>query len=199
MLQNKNLSLLVLGLLMIFSSSCDRTEESYWPEGELKSKISYDRNGKMHGDATWFYQNGKPEAEAQYVHGELHGTMSRWLPNGNKVAEDHYRHGEMHGPSLEWDYKNQKVREQYYKDGKLHGKSSTWHTSGNLREMGEYYEGKLHGTWLYWDVAGNLVGRGEYENGDGYQYLYTPFGTEIGRYRFEDNEPVDPDYPPGIY
>ena len=189
----RNITSLIL--ISVLLASCGKQEKSFYPDGSPRYALKYDSKGRLHGTSTWWYPNGRMELQADYHHGSLHGRLLRWISAGHKVNEDEYVHGVLDGQSLEWDYSGQIIREQNYRKGKLHGPSTKWYGSGQLLEQGQYHHGLLHGHWLYWDVGGNLIARGEYENGQGYQRVFTPNGTEVGSYRFENNRPVDIDYP----
>lgn len=178
-------------VILLALGGCDRPERSYWPDGTKKSEIPYDSQGKIHGTAKWWNEDGTPLAEADYTHGQLNGRLIRYMEKvGVKQSEDHYVNDVQHGLSIEWDYDGVKVREQVYENGLLHGKSLRWYHNEQLMEEGSYVNGMMEGEWLYYDIAGNVIGRGDFTNGSGVKKIYSPSGRQLGQVNFEDNQEV---------
>jgi antitoxin component YwqK of YwqJK toxin-antitoxin module len=187
----KSVFVLISLMAVVLLLSCNRPERSYWPDGSKKSEIPYDENGKIHGTAKWWNEDGTPMLEADYVHGQLHGKLVRYMEKvGVKQTEDNYVDGKQNGLSIEWDYDGVKVREQNYVNDTLHGISRKWYHNEQPLEEGEYVNGMMQGEWIYYDIAGNIIGRGEFDNGNGIKKIFSPSGRQLGQVRFENNQEV---------
>jgi antitoxin component YwqK of YwqJK toxin-antitoxin module len=185
------LHILFVLIAVNFLTACNETVVTYWPDGTIKTEITYDGRGEMHGVARWYFENGDPMVEANYKHGVLDGKLSRWMKGGIITTEDYYRDGKQHGKSIEWGYDGNKLLEQEFVNDTLHGAYFRWHPHGSKMIEGEYFHGDMHGQWLYWDVAGNVIARGNYEHGSGEKVLYSPLGNEIKRVHVENNTEIE--------
>ena len=53
------------------------------------------KNGKEDGLATYWYENGKKQAEGTLKDGEIDGLVTRWYENGQKAGEMTFKDGEL--------------------------------------------------------------------------------------------------------
>lgn len=185
---NRNEAAVLLTLLILFiATGCGNIEKTYWPEGKIKSRVPYDRSGKIDGTAYWYYQDGMPQMEADYSGGMLDGTLTRWQENGVKVFEGQYSEGMLNGISIEWNFAGIKILQQTYTDDILNGPFADWYPSGQRLSEGQYLDGYMEGTWVWWDIAGNIMARGEFVGGNGLKKIINPMGREIGTVEYIGN------------
>ena len=87
-------------------------------------------DGRKHGPAITFYEDGKVVSRTVYVGGAEHGTAEGWFPSGDKHFEVENRHGKRHGRETWWREDGSKKSETSFKDGKQHGKFTSWFEDG---------------------------------------------------------------------
>ena len=63
--------------------SCTTRTIDYWGNGNVKSELTY-KNGKLHGECTWYFVSGLREQQAFYHQNKLDGRMLRWYRNGKQ-------------------------------------------------------------------------------------------------------------------
>ena len=78
------------------------TKETYWPNGQMKSRINYNVNGQWHGPYESWYQNGQLEEKSNHLNGKWHGPYEAWHENGQLWMKSDYVNGRLNGPYEEW-------------------------------------------------------------------------------------------------
>jgi antitoxin component YwqK of YwqJK toxin-antitoxin module len=63
---------------------------SYYPNGQIMVKGSFDDSGRFHGPAKYFYENGYVRMEGNYNHGLFSGEWTNYNENGNPSSTDLY-------------------------------------------------------------------------------------------------------------
>jgi antitoxin component YwqK of YwqJK toxin-antitoxin module len=146
------------GLLLAAAMACSPPEGetrpllATWPKGGVKLEATeawYDGEWVKHGRASFFRQDGSPQATGPYERGSESGAWVEWLEDSTR-GEGQYVDGQRSG---EWTYwhKNGKVQEQgAYEAGRRVGVWKWWYASGVLRSEGEYASGKLSGRVRHW-------------------------------------------------
>lgn len=155
--------ILSLGFFLV---SCTDVEKEYYPDGTLKSKVSY-QGDQMHGPAVWYFVNGNKELECTYVDGEPDGKLTRWYYNGQLNREDSYSKGKKNGPCIQWDEAGFKSILQTYRNDTLNGPYIEWHPNGEIMLEGRFRNGLYDSIWSYYDNRGIPVGKGTFNAGTG--------------------------------
>lgn len=82
----------------------------------LLSEENY-KDGKLDGQATTYYKNGKKTEVANYLNGKLHGKRMRYSDSGKEIESFTYRSGVIHGPAIIYDEKGEVYAKGSYKNG----------------------------------------------------------------------------------
>ncbi len=90
-------------------------------------------NGKHHGYAVFYYDDGSVEMELVFAEGVKNGPWRRYHPNG------------------------QLREEGFYANDKEMGFWTTWYSNGVKCSEGHYWEGKMVGHWLEYFLNGELA------------------------------------------
>ncbi len=167
--------------------SCHNVEKSFWPNGNIKSELSY-RGDMLHGKATWYFADGTKKYEVNYIKNNLEGMAIRWYANGKKQSEEFYKNNMLNGPSIEWNTYGFKTLEKHYRNDTLHGLYKIWYNNRQIQISGQYYKGLYDGKWLYYDTYGNIVGEGNYTSGSGEQKAWDAQGNLIRRIQYKNNK-----------
>jgi antitoxin component YwqK of YwqJK toxin-antitoxin module len=132
------------------------TVDSYGPEGDKRSHLSYDEKGELNGQAVYYYPSGKIRETDEYRNGKTNGLSVTYYRNGKKKSETPME------------------------DGKENGYYRGYYINGRLSAEGWLKDGKAQGDWLYYDEPGTLTSRTHYLNGDlsGYKEEYLPNGKK---------------------
>ncbi len=64
------------------------------------------------------YPNGKLKSEITYSHGDRHGPFTTWFENGKKMAVGTYRNNLPHGEWTFWDQDGKKLKVVTYNEGR---------------------------------------------------------------------------------
>ena len=59
-------------------------KETYWSNGQLKSRINYNNNGLLNGSYETWHENGQQWIKSNCVNGQLHGPYEAWHENGQQ-------------------------------------------------------------------------------------------------------------------
>jgi antitoxin component YwqK of YwqJK toxin-antitoxin module len=54
----------------------------YYPDGKLRTRIIYGKEGGLNGDADFYYENGKLNKHGKYIDGKLSGDWVRYCTSG---------------------------------------------------------------------------------------------------------------------
>jgi antitoxin component YwqK of YwqJK toxin-antitoxin module len=106
--------------------------------GALKSRLNI-VDGKLQGDATFYYPGGKVMETGAYVAGQKSGNWIRLSESGKKTGEGGYFNGQKHGKWVVWD------------------------ENGTKRFEMEYVNGEKANTWYNWDEKGTLIATQSYQ------------------------------------
>jgi|GEM_PF-6122546 len=91
----------------------------------------------FNGDCTYYYENGKPSATAQYVNGEIDGTEISYYESGKKERELYFKNGMA-----------TQISKAYYPSGKI-----KWTIEdGYIGTVGE--QKYVNGKYTYYDESG---------------------------------------------
>jgi uncharacterized protein len=68
---------------------------TYTHDKKIRTKTTYDQNGKLNGLFTPYFNNGTIEKEIQYVHGEIDGFYKEYYETGILKTETYYKAGKL--------------------------------------------------------------------------------------------------------
>jgi len=140
-IKNDSGKILYRGLLS--NGRIDGNFKTYYPDGNLQSMVNY-RDGKVEGNATFYYDRTGLKVKAQMVFDEkeqMKGEYTEFYENGAKKA------------ILEVE------------DGKLNGDATFYYDSGILKIEGSYKDGVKNGKWKNYTEDGNLLTRERFKKG----------------------------------
>ncbi len=110
----------------------------FTPAGNVLKVLSY-QNGRLNGQADYFYPDGKPLFHGNYIDDKKSGVWKQWEENGQ------YGIGS-------------------FKDELPDGKWTFYYTDGSLKSEGKFHNGKQTGVWTEYRENGD-VAEGNYTDG----------------------------------
>ncbi|MDR2920317.1 MAG: hypothetical protein LBV72_13265 [Tannerella sp.] len=116
-----------------------------YPNGKIKEKGKYDKNGKKTGTWTTGNKDGSLIDECEYKNGERDGKRKTFF-NDNTVSKiQTYKAGEITGLTTEYNYKTHKLEsETTYLEGRKEGPFKVYHDDGKtVKIQGEYLRGNV--------------------------------------------------------
>ena len=124
---------IIIVLVFILSFSCKKKDETYYPDGSLKTSVDIN-NSRFHGLFTGYYENGELQVETIYNQGLIQGWST------------YYHKPEHVFSKSEVLYRNDTAiyRKNFDKLGKLVGE-------------GFLHENDKTGKWIYYDIEDNYV------------------------------------------
>ncbi len=111
---------------------------SVYDDGSLQSLAYFNKDGKLNGPYTKWYEDGQKWVEWNYKNNNLHGLLTDWHPNGNKWREVNFVNGKKDGLATKWHKNGEKQAEGNWVNGKLHGKKTIYNCDGSIFIV-EYY------------------------------------------------------------
>ena len=111
------------------------------------------RTGKLTGHWIITDQNERKICDWNFVDGRRDGKSSWWYPNGNPMREINYVAGQVHGELLEWDEGGKLVTRVEYEDGRRLDQAVQKYKDGQKQ-----YEGDRAARAADHEAAGRLVG-----------------------------------------
>lgn len=180
-------AIFLLFFSVFISVSCQKTEKAFYPDGRLKSLIPKDRQGRINGEAKWWYENGSLQIEADYKNNELDGRFTRYFENGMKQSEAGYTRGMQNGLAVEWNINGKVAVEKTYRNDTLDGICRQYDEQGRKIVEGSYKDGFFEGRWLYFNNLGILTGEGNFTRGSGTKQSWNEEGKLIGKAAYREN------------
>ncbi len=151
-------------------------------------EMSY-REGKRHGRAIWYYENGLPLREIDFQNGLLHGALIEYDRQNQESRRAVYDEGQELITRTSWYYKDQKRAENNFLGPQLryvgkddwwnaepailetvgeelqHGQTQEWWPNGQIRLRGQYRQGKRVGLFVWWHQNGQKQIQGLFVKG----------------------------------
>ena len=167
----------------------DIIKEEFYPNGQLKSRITHKDGIETNVHSEYFYENGQLEIKTIFKDGMKDGTWEFYYENGQLQKRCNYKEGKDHGVNEGYQengiieyrnfYKNDVsdgIDEQYHENGKLakkmpmidgeaNGIFEFYDLNGHLDYTESYKNGKYHGVNEYYDDNGNLRDKSVWEDG----------------------------------
>ncbi|MDR1172249.1 MAG: toxin-antitoxin system YwqK family antitoxin [Bacteroidales bacterium] len=161
----------------------------YYPTGKVRVIMNYDNNSTK-ARAMFFWQNGEPAAEgnyvgtrrdsvwlyysyytkavshrAEYMAGKHHGKEQSFYPNGKVAEETIWENDLKNGPWKQFFENGQLKSTCTYVNDKLDGLFTTYFLDGTKEIEGLYRNDTPDGEWKRYDEKGKPVSTVKYANG----------------------------------
>jgi len=102
-------------------------------------------NGKIHGIARSWYDNGRMKEHRLFVIGNKTGEHHGWYETGALKFIYHYRNDLHHGNAREWAPDGKLYRNFNYDMGQERGLQQMWESDGRLKANYEVRKGRRYG------------------------------------------------------
>lgn len=169
----------------------DGVYREFYPNEQLFVEGQF-RNGRQHGEWTFYHDNGQLNRKATYNNGQPDGAWDVLRADGTLSAKRSFRNGQRHGDWITYDASGQRpLREEHYVDGKPDGVWKVWHANGQQRQQLGFKQGQLDGTSIEWDENGEKRAEVSYVDNKphGTRTLWLKDGRKITQ-KFEDGKLV---------
>ena len=113
-----------------------------YPKGALKSRSAL-VEGRLHGVAEGWHENGQLEVREFFDQGVSHGLRVRWYSDGQKMSETEIVHGVPHGLFRRWHENGALSEEIRMRDGQPDGLALSFHPDGSLKSKAKPAGGKV--------------------------------------------------------
>jgi antitoxin component YwqK of YwqJK toxin-antitoxin module len=120
----------------------DGVWRSYYESGNLMSIVNY-RNGKVEGEAAFYYDNEDQliKAKMVFIDEKISGEYTEYYESGSKKA------------LLE------------YEDGKANGDAEFYYDGGKIKIQGKFKDGERTGKWNYFTEVGEAFNKEKWKKG----------------------------------
>jgi antitoxin component YwqK of YwqJK toxin-antitoxin module len=143
----------------------DIIKEEFYPNGQLKSRITFKEGIETNELCEYFYENGQFEMNTIIKDGMKDGTWESYYENGNLQKVINYKDNKWHGLQ-ETYYENGLLEYRgFFKNDEHDGVSEMYHENGQLAKKMLYTDGQENGIWEYYDENGHLDYTESYKNG----------------------------------
>lgn len=138
--------------------------EQYDEKGKLMARGRYTADRQR--DSIWitYAFDGTKLEEAPYVAGKLHGNFTMFYPNGKVMERGSYADGQKNGVWTRFLEGGTKERTATYANGLLEGSWMEYDSDGRTSVVGAYRNDLRHGTWTYLE-RGSVVRTEVYRRG----------------------------------
>lgn len=128
----------------------------------------------LHGEFTYYFNNGKTASSGIYNEGQKTGLWIKYRQNGKKESEIFYKNDKRHGSFTNY-HSNGNVRNSgsYYEEITVNneviknvndGKHEHYYDSGELQRVEHYDMGKKTGKWIRYHVNGQITEEKHYQD-----------------------------------
>ncbi len=143
----------VLSATKQFNAENDNADVKFFSsKGKLISEGKMD--GRLNQGLWTFYHkdnNAVMSKEIYNTNGKLEGEKSIFYPNGKTAETSQYKNGKLDGQTLLYSEKGILLKSFNYKNDELHGEAKYYDTDGNLIGEGVYQHDRKHGIWTYYE------------------------------------------------
>jgi antitoxin component YwqK of YwqJK toxin-antitoxin module len=149
--------------------------KDFYQDGKIQAEGQYIDN-RQAGTWRFYNRNGRIEQTGVFINGRAYGLWTWYYDDGSLLREEEYFQGRRDGPYREYGRDGEVIIEGEYADGERNGE---WkYASGDFSEEGKYILGLMDGTWKSFYPDGKLRFKGNYEQGNpqGSHIYYYPNG-----------------------
>jgi len=141
--------IILLVLVLFVTNTFAKTKKLFYPDGTLKSAISY-KNGKKNGIEHDYYPDGATLIyEKPYVNDKLHGIVQAYTNKAIVKYEMTYKYGVLNGVSRFYDDKARLKAEITYKNGLKDGSMNLYYPSGMMKMETTWEKNRLINGYKY--------------------------------------------------
>lgn len=105
---------------------------------------------------------GQKNAELSILNGKLHGEANYYYASGSRMESGFFENGLKAGLWIRFNENGKKIGSGSFLDGKKTGNWLVWDDKGVLRFEMQYIEGQKVGTWNSFDENGVLLSSNNY-------------------------------------
>lgn len=134
----------------------------WYANGGKAVEIIYGEAGKVIQEIRYCSKT----AEINYKNGKEHGTAYAWHDNGQLASRSEFVDGLLEGEATTWHENGEKATVVHYVSGVLHGKSMSWYPNGRVESVGNFASGLKHGQWTHWYEQGKGSATMQWSNGE---------------------------------
>ncbi len=111
--------------------------------------------GKKNGPAWYFYNDGKPKGQGNFVDNSRDGHWTWWYETGEVRQDGYFVKGIAEGYMKTFDIRNGVHVDGPYVNGRFHGMVIGYKSDGDTIAYGEYSNGYKVGPWIEFDLDSN--------------------------------------------
>ncbi len=131
-----------------------------------REQVCYDSESNKHGWWLTWFQNGRPNLEAQYERGQRHGLYREWHEGGDHAkTEAQYLNNELDGLKRTWFADGERETEVEYSAGLKNGDYRKFYSNGNPEFETQFVNNVENGTRTEFDESGTPTTRCVVEDG----------------------------------
>jgi antitoxin component YwqK of YwqJK toxin-antitoxin module len=155
----------VTGIEHYTKNKLDGLALTYSPYSSQVLKEQRFRDGMLDGLYRSYYDNGKIQEEAFYLHNQKNGPSKWFSREGRLIAIYNYRDGQFEGYQRNF-YENDTTSSLVnYVNNKMEGVYKEYYRNGKLKISGNYISGIKEGPWTEYDETGKVISVIKYKNG----------------------------------
>ncbi len=117
----------------------------FYPKSQDTSYVSTYREGMLHGERRYYWENGAPKERRYFNQGEKEGDYEAWWSNGQKQLHYFFKDGEYQGELKEWNPEGFLTRIMNYDNGHESGVQKWWYDSGEIKANYVIKNGRRYG------------------------------------------------------
>jgi len=148
--------------------------EFYYPNGQLKSKGTFDNEGLRTGDWRFYFEDGQLQEVANYVKNKANGKSESWHDNGLQYMISNYKDDETDGTEYLFYYNGHPRSTVNYKAGKKEGPAKYYTSNGTLETVVSYTDDNKQGDETNYYESGKVYSKAHYDKGE-YTGDYTEY------------------------
>jgi antitoxin component YwqK of YwqJK toxin-antitoxin module len=139
------------------------------------------RNGRQHGEWSYFFDNEQPNRKVTFENGRLNGAWDVFRADGTLAAKRSYSNGLRDGEWINFSAGERPLRIEQYVKGAAEGVWKVFHEDGQLAQQIGMKQGQYHGVVLQFDKEGKKQMEVNYVDGklDGVATLWLPDGRRL--------------------
>ncbi len=140
-------------------------KEEFYPNGQLKSRITFKEGLETNELCEYFYENGQFEMNTVIKDGMKDGTWESYYENGLLKKRNNYKDDKDHGVNEGYQENGIIEYRNFFKNGVNDGIDELYHENGRLAKKMPIIDGEANGIWEYYDENGHLDYTESYKNG----------------------------------
>lgn len=143
----------------------DIVKEEFYPNGQLKSRITFKEGIEANELCEYYYENGQFEMNTILKDGMKDGTWESYYENGQLQKRINYKDDKDHGMNVGYQENGIIEYRNFYKNGVSDGIDEMYHENGKLAKKMPMIDGEANGIWEFYDENGHLDYTESYKNG----------------------------------